>query len=136
MFYFLNQRKIEFFSVLLNSPFSCCQVFFLVLIGVFSLGNAGPFIATLSTARAAAYEIFEIINRVPPIDSSSTKGIKPGEFRGDIEFKDVMFSYPSRKEVPILKGTNIQIKAGSTVAFVGHSGCGNVFNSSITVVPP
>ena len=39
-------------------------VFFSIIIGVFSLGNAGPFIGNLSTARAAAYEIFSIIDRV------------------------------------------------------------------------
>jgi ATP-binding cassette subfamily B (MDR/TAP) protein 1 len=39
-------------------------VFFSIIIGVFSLGNAGPFIGTLSTARAAAFEVFKIIDRV------------------------------------------------------------------------
>lgn len=39
-------------------------VFFSIIIGVFSLGNAGPFIGTLATARAAAYEVFQIIDRV------------------------------------------------------------------------
>ena len=39
-------------------------VFFAIIVGVFSLGNAAPFFATLTTARTAAYEIFEIINRV------------------------------------------------------------------------
>jgi ATP-binding cassette subfamily B (MDR/TAP) protein 1 len=39
-------------------------VFFSIIIGVFSLGNAGPFIATLSTAKASAYEVFSIMDRV------------------------------------------------------------------------
>lgn len=103
-------------------------VFFLVLVGVFNLGNAGPFINTASTARAAAFEVFAIIDRIPAIDSSSEKGIKPTDFQGDIEFRDVQFKYPSRDDVPILKGTNIKIQASSTVAFVGHSGCGNFPN--------
>ena len=34
------------------------------------------------------------------------------------------FSYPSRKEVQVLKETSLIIKPGSTVAFVGSSGCG------------
>ena len=34
------------------------------------------------------------------------------------------FCYPSRKEVQVLKGTSLKIKSGSTVAFVGSSGCG------------
>lgn len=39
-------------------------VFFSIIIGVFSLGQAAPFITTLATARAAAYEVFDIIHRV------------------------------------------------------------------------
>lgn len=39
-------------------------VFFSIIIGVFSLGNAGPFVGTLATGRAAAFEVFNIIDRV------------------------------------------------------------------------
>jgi hypothetical protein len=39
-------------------------IFFNIIIGVFSLGNAGPYVGTLASARAAAYEIFKIIDRV------------------------------------------------------------------------
>jgi hypothetical protein len=39
-------------------------VFFSIIIAVFSLGQAAPFVSTLAIARAAAYEIFEIIDRV------------------------------------------------------------------------
>jgi ATP-binding cassette subfamily B (MDR/TAP) protein 1 len=39
-------------------------VFFSIITGVFSLGNAGPFIGTLTSSRAAAFEVFKIIDRV------------------------------------------------------------------------
>lgn len=39
-------------------------VFFNIIIGVFSLGNAGPLAGTLASARAAAYEVHKIIDRV------------------------------------------------------------------------
>lgn len=49
-------------------------------------------------------------------------------FKGNIEFKDVFFSY--QDGVPILKGLNLQIKANETVGFVGYSGSGKttIFN--------
>ena len=100
------------------------KVFFLVLIGVFSLGNSGPFLGTMAEARAAAFVIFEIIDRVPPIDSSTEAGVKLDTIKGNIELKGVDFYYPSRTEVQILDGLNIKIDSGATVAFVGHSGCG------------
>jgi len=39
-------------------------VFFGILFGVFSLGSAAPFLSNVSMARAAAYEVFKIIDRV------------------------------------------------------------------------
>lgn len=41
-----------------------------------------------------------------------------------IEFRNVHFTYPSRPDVPILKGINLTINAGQRVAFVGESGSG------------
>ena len=39
-------------------------VFFSIIMGVFSLGNAAPYVSTLAMARAAAYEVYKIIDRV------------------------------------------------------------------------
>ncbi|KAG8508437.1 ATP-dependent translocase ABCB1, partial [Galemys pyrenaicus] len=99
-------------------------VFFSVLIGAFSVGQATPSIEAFANARGAAYEIFNIIDNKPSIDSYSKNGHKPDTIKGNLEFKDVHFSYPSRKEVKVLKGLNLQIKSGQTVALVGNSGCG------------
>ena len=46
-------------------------VFFAIIIGVFSLGNASPYFATLTTARTAAFEVFDIIKRVNIIQNFS-----------------------------------------------------------------
>ena len=46
------------------------------------------------------------------------------DFEGSIQINNVSFSYPSRRDVPILSGINIHIKPGQTVALVGPSGCG------------
>uniref|UniRef100_A0A7N4V4N2 ATP binding cassette subfamily B member 1 n=1 Tax=Sarcophilus harrisii TaxID=9305 RepID=A0A7N4V4N2_SARHA len=54
----------------------------------------------------------------------STNGHKPDNIKGNLEFKNVHFTYPSRKEVKILKGLNLKVYSGQTVALVGSSGCG------------
>ena len=43
---------------------------------------------------------------------------------GQIEFKNVWFRYPTRKNDWILKGLNLTINPNETIALVGESGCG------------
>ncbi|ELW48095.1 Multidrug resistance protein 1 [Tupaia chinensis] len=100
------------------------SVFFAVLIGTFSIGQTSPSIEAFANARGAAYEIFKIIDNKPNIDSYSKNGHKPDNIKGNLEFRNVHFSYPSRKEVKILKGLSLKVQSGQTVALVGNSGCG------------
>ncbi|XP_053548248.1 ATP-dependent translocase ABCB1-like [Bombina bombina] len=99
-------------------------VFFSVLIGTFSLGQAAPNIESISNAQGAAYEVYRIINKPRLIDSSSKEGHKLDQLVGNIEFKNIHFSYPTRPDTQILKGLNLTVQAGKTVALVGASGCG------------
>ncbi|XP_006925785.1 phosphatidylcholine translocator ABCB4 isoform X2 [Pteropus alecto] len=99
-------------------------VFFSILIGAFNVGQAAPCIDAFANARGAAYVIFDIIDNNPKIDSFSERGHKPDNIKGNLEFSDVHFSYPARPNVKILKGLNLQIQSGQTVALVGNSGCG------------
>jgi ATP-binding cassette subfamily B (MDR/TAP) protein 1 len=46
------------------------------------------------------------------------------DINGDIEFDNVDFVYPSRKDVPVLRNLNLIARAGQTTALVGSSGCG------------
>ncbi|XP_059568173.1 phosphatidylcholine translocator ABCB4 isoform X1 [Myotis daubentonii] len=99
-------------------------VFFSILIGAFSVGQAAPCIDAFANARGAAYVIFDIIDKNPKIDSFSERGHKPDNIKGNLEFNDVHFSYPARANVKILKGLNLQVQSGQTMALVGNSGCG------------
>ncbi|NXA54463.1 MDR1 protein, partial [Nothocercus julius] len=99
-------------------------VFFSVLIGAFSLGQAAPNLESMANARGAAYEVYKIINKKRLIDSSSQEGYKPDKIKGEIEFRNIHFNYPSRPDVAILKGLNLKVQTGKTIALVGASGCG------------
>ncbi|KAM7123898.1 ATP-dependent translocase ABCB1-like [Ciconia maguari] len=99
-------------------------VFFSVLIGAFSLGQAAPNLESVANARGAAYEVYRIINKKRLIDSSSKEGYKPDKLIGEIEFRNIHFNYPSRPDVKILKGLNLKVQTGKTIALVGASGCG------------
>ncbi|KAM6281047.1 ATP-dependent translocase ABCB1-like [Porphyrio hochstetteri] len=99
-------------------------VFFSVLIGAFSIGQTAPSVEAFASARGAAYAVFNIIDNEPQIDSYSETGYKPDHIKGNLEFQNVYFNYPSRPDVEILKGLNLKISCGQTVALVGGSGCG------------
>ncbi|XP_058037982.1 ATP-dependent translocase ABCB1 [Ahaetulla prasina] len=99
-------------------------VFFAVLIGAFSIGQVSPNLEAFATARGAAYAIFNIIDNEPQIDIYSESGYKPDKITGNLSFQNVYFNYPARPDVKILKGLNLQINNGQTIALVGSSGCG------------
>jgi len=69
--------------------------------GAMQVGQSQPYVEAFSVARSAAATIFAIIDRIPPIDSSSKEGKIPDKNVGNIRFRDVFFNYPSRKEVKV-----------------------------------
>jgi len=106
------------------TPGALLTVFFSVLIGGFQIGQSAPYAEALNIARSVAGRIYKVIERDPDIDSSSKTGKVPGKMVGNIRFRDVSFSYPSRPDVPILKGFDLEVPSGKTVALVGASGSG------------
>uniref|UniRef100_A0A671WWP5 ATP-binding cassette, sub-family B (MDR/TAP), member 4 n=1 Tax=Sparus aurata TaxID=8175 RepID=A0A671WWP5_SPAAU len=103
---------------------SVLTVFFVVLIGAFTVGQTSPNIQSFASARGAAHKVYSIIDHKPIIDSYSEMGHKLDFVKGDIEFKGIHFNYPSRPEVKILNNLTLNVKSGQTMALVGSSGCG------------
>jgi subfamily B ATP-binding cassette protein MsbA len=71
---------------------------------------------------AGAERVFKVIDAKPSIRENSTNP-KLNINKGNIEFRDVSFSYPNN-EVQAINDINISINGGSTAALVGHSGAG------------
>uniref|UniRef100_A0A673AQ81 ATP-binding cassette, sub-family B (MDR/TAP), member 4 n=1 Tax=Sphaeramia orbicularis TaxID=375764 RepID=A0A673AQ81_9TELE len=99
-------------------------VLFVVLIGAFVLGQTSPNIQAYASARGAAHKVYSIIDRVPSINSFSEDGFRPDSIKGNIEFKNIHFCYPSRPDIKVLDNMSLSVKTGQTVALVGSSGCG------------
>ena len=57
-------------------------VFFSVLMGALNVGQASPYVEAFAMAKGAAAGIFDIIERIPPIDSASENGLKPDKVTG------------------------------------------------------
>lgn len=92
--------------------------------GAFSLGNALPFVNAVAAAVGAAGAVFDIVDRVPDIDSYSGDGKRPERVVGRVRFENVGFRYPARPDVPVLTNFSLDVAPGKTVALVGSSGAG------------
>ncbi|XP_020696967.1 ABC transporter B family member 11-like [Dendrobium catenatum] len=100
------------------------SVIFAVIFASNSIEEATRCMTSFAEGQVAAHRIFQIINRKPKINASDIAGTKLDVIHGDIEFKDVYFSYPSRPKDNILTGLSIFIHGGTTVALIGESGSG------------
>ena len=75
----------------------------------------------LQRSFAAAEKIFSIIDLQPQV-VDDPDAMELEEIRGEIEFKDVWFSY--KPDEWVLKGVSFKVEAGQAVAFVGSTGSG------------
>ena len=71
-------------------------------------------------AQGAAINIQEILKL--EVEEDSHNDITEDDFRGNIKFEDVYFSY--KDDFYVLRDLNLEIKENQTVAFVGHTGSG------------
>ena len=83
-----------------------------------------PELKYFTEASVAASRIFQRIDRIPEIDSEEKDGLVLEKIRGEVEFKHITFTYPSRPTCIVLKDFSLKIAAGETVALVGASGSG------------
>ncbi|KAH0777017.1 hypothetical protein KY290_008428 [Solanum tuberosum] len=86
--------------------------------------SRSTFMNDFTKAKTAAASIFSILDRNSKIDSSKQDGLTLDQSKGDIEFKQVCFAYPTRPNIQVLNGFSLTISSGQTVALVGESGCG------------
>jgi ABC-type multidrug transport system fused ATPase/permease subunit len=112
--------------------------FVAVLLGALSFGQIGPLFGQLSAARAAAADLYGVIDAVPGVDVDDEKGYRgeggsgagpvteatPPPKGHSIEFKGVKFAYPSRPDTVVLQDFSLTIPAGQCIGVVGTSGSG------------
>lgn len=100
---------------------------FVVFTGIIggAIASLGSFYTELVSAIGATERILEILDQPSEISEDRPTSQAPAKrLQGAIAFRDVHFSYPSRKEMEVLKGIHLKVEPGQRVALVGPSGAG------------
>lgn len=85
-----------------------------------SIAGLGDIYSQLQKAIGSSERVLEILEE----EAESEAGDTSVMFRGEIEFDQISFRYPTRPEVEVLKSVSFHIKPGEKVALAGHSGAG------------
>jgi ABC-type multidrug transport system fused ATPase/permease subunit len=88
-----------------------------------SFGGIAELYAQIQKAVGATERVFELLSEEPEkINNLQTKITH--KIKGDVSFEKIYFSYPSRKEIEVLKGVSFSATFGQKIALVGPSGAG------------
>lgn len=100
------------------------QFLFLSVMAAAAVGALGEVWGDVQKASGAMERISELLNARPTIAGPARPRPLPSPSKGEIAFDDVVFAYPGRPDMPALRGLDLRVRSGETVALVGPSGAG------------
>jgi len=107
---------------------SIASMFTFILLSTFvgaAMGSFPELYATMQKAFGASERVLEILaEENEPISMEDKNNVVIQQINGNLEFNNVVFAYPSRKEITVLNGVSFNAKKGEKVAIIGPSGAG------------
>ena len=96
-------------------------IMFTIMMGA-SFGSIPDMYASIQKAIGATENLMNIIDTENEREFLTGK-LKP-EITGEVSFENVSFTYPQRKDIPVLENVTFHVKKNQTIALVGGSGAG------------
>lgn len=88
------------------------QVFFALTMAATGISQSGSFAPDKSKASTATTSIFSILDRKSKIDPCDESGMTLDNVKGNIELRNIDFTYPTRPDVQIFRDLNLKIHSG------------------------
>ncbi len=111
----------------ISGEMSVGQLISFVLYSTFvgaSFGGIAELYAQIQKAIGATERVFELLDETPEKINSIQNTAEAQKIKGNVTFKNVAFSYHSRKEIKVLKDVSFTANFGQKIAIVGPSGTG------------
>ncbi|MFM2368793.1 MAG: hypothetical protein RL619_1093 [Bacteroidota bacterium] len=111
----------------ISGEMSVGQLISFVLYSTFvgaSFGGIAELYAQIQKAIGATERVFELLDETPEKINSTQNASSVHKIKGNVTFKNVAFSYHSRKEIKVLKDVSFTANYGQKIAIVGPSGTG------------
>ncbi|TDE43184.1 ATP-binding cassette domain-containing protein [Flavobacterium rhamnosiphilum] len=111
----------------ISGEMSVGQLISFVLYSTFvgaSFGGIAELYAQIQKAIGATERVFELLDETPEKINSIQNVAENQKIKGNVTFKNVAFSYHSRKEIKVLKDVSFTANFGQKIAIVGPSGTG------------
>ena len=111
-------------------PSSVMSAILILMFGAMTAGGSASSAPDMGRANASVDKVFGILNHESTIDAVADDTdvdkvrLDITKIKGHIEFEDVWFRYPTRKEDFVLRGLTLKVEPGTSCALVGESGCG------------
>ncbi len=99
---------------------------FVVFTGIIggAIASLGNFYTAIVSAVGATERILEILDMDGELEVDVERRASSLKLHGEVEYRNVHFSYPTRKDIQVLKDVNFVIEPGKKIALVGASGSG------------
>ncbi|XP_076830117.1 ATP-binding cassette sub-family B member 10, mitochondrial isoform X2 [Brachyhypopomus gauderio] len=89
-----------------------------------SIAGLSSFYSELMKGFGAGTRLWELTDRKPEFSLNDGLVLRPEQLKGALEFRNVSFAYPTRKDALIFQDLSLSVPAGSVMAVVGPSGSG------------